>query len=69
MDINSPKGTKVIYAFPDAGYEYQIKIAQKHLILNNVYTVEYTHIYSWRTDVYLKEVPNIAFNSCLFKEI
>jgi hypothetical protein len=68
MNIHSPKGTKVIFAFPKAGYEYQIKIAQKHLILNKVYTVDHIEIHKWHSNVYLKEIPDIGFNSCLFKE-
>lgn len=68
MNINSLKGTKVIFAFPKAGYESQIKMARTHLILNKIYTVESTEVHSSSTDVYLKEFPNISFNSCLFKE-
>lgn len=69
MDIYSPKGTKVIFDMPDAGYPYHQEIAKKHLVVGKVYTVDYTEVHSCSTDVYLVGLPDVAFNSVLFGQI
>jgi len=33
------------------------------------YTVDYTEVSSWHTDVFLEEFPNESFNSVHFAEI
>jgi hypothetical protein len=68
MDIYAKEGTKVIFANPTWGYQFDQKMAAKHLKEGAVYTVERTDVDSWHTDVYLKEVPGIAFNSVHFVE-
>ena len=42
---------------------------KEHLKEGKVYTVECTEVHSWHTDVYLREVPNIAFNSVDFDDV
>lgn len=66
MDIYTPIGSKVIFSFPNNGTEYEQNIAKKYLILNKEYTIEKIEIGSWHTDVFLKEIKNISFNSVLF---
>lgn len=66
MDIYTPIGSKVIFSFPNNGTEHEQNIAKKYLILNKEYTIEKIEIGSWHTDVFLKEIKNISFNSVLF---
>jgi hypothetical protein len=66
MDIYSRPGIKVVFAHLDAGYRYDIEKAEKHLVLGNTYTVDYTVVGSFRTDVYLMEIPGVYFNSVQF---
>ena len=68
MNIHAKKGDKVIYKHPNSGYKHHQETARKHLVLNQVYTVERTEVGDWHTDVYLQEVPGIAFNSAHFED-
>lgn len=65
IDIYSEEGTKVKYT-GEGGYDHHKKQANKHLKVGEIYTIEYTDVGGWHTDVYLKEVPNQAFNSVHF---
>ena len=65
MDIYSEEGTKVIYT-GEGGYDHHKKHADKYLKVGETYTVDYTDVGGWNTDVYLKEVPNEGFNSVHF---
>lgn len=69
MRIDAPEGTKVRWAFHEAGYPNDQVHAAKHLKFSNTYTVDETVIHTWSTDVYLKEVPGVAFNSVIFAEV
>jgi len=67
MSIYSPPGTKVKYHSSDkkALFSY----ANLHLEDGKTYTVSFTVVNGFRTDVYLVEVPGRSFNSVLFEEI
>lgn len=67
MDINTSIGSKVIFAFPDNGMGYERKAAIKCLKLNHEYTIERIDVGGWHTTIYLKEFPDIPFNSVHFK--
>lgn len=69
MDNNAPKGTKVVYAYLNAGWDTDIKKARENLQLNETYTVERTVEHGWHTEVYLQEVPGLYFNSVQFMQI
>lgn len=69
MNIAAQKGDKVIYSFPNNGYISDQSICAKHLILGNEYTIEKIDIDGFSTDVYLKELPNICFNSVMFRDV
>ena len=69
MNIYTKKGKKVIYCNPDNGYLHNQKDCQKHLIFNQVYTVDHTEVGSCHTDVYLKEIPDVPFNSVMFENV
>jgi hypothetical protein len=68
MEIYARRGHKVIYNNPNAGYAYEQVRARDRLCPGGAYTVERTHVGEYRTDVYLAEVPGIAFNSTLFSD-
>lgn len=67
MDINTSIGSKVIFAFPDNGMKYEKKAASKYLKLNHEYTIERIDVGGWHTTIYLKEFPDIPFNSVHFR--
>jgi hypothetical protein len=67
MNIYTPIGSKVIFSFPDNGMKYEQERAKEYLEVNKEYTVERIEIGSWKTEVFLKEVHDIPFNSILFK--
>ncbi len=69
MNIYALEGHKVkVYTF-DAGYDYDKNVAIEHLELNKDYTVDYTIVHSWSTEVFLKEIPKISFNSVFFEDV
>ncbi len=69
MDIFAKPGTRVRYC-ERAGHDCEIKHAEKHITFGEVYTVLYTDVHDWFTDVYLVEFgENISFNSVMFKEV
>jgi len=68
MDIHSKEGDVVLYNFPFNGYEGDQATAAKYLSEGNTYTVDHTIVYSSSTDVFLKEFPDIAFNSVMFSD-
>ncbi len=69
MDIHTPMGGKVIFRRANAGYPKDQETAEKHLRLGAVYTVGRTKPGKFHTDVYLEEVPGVAFNSVHFENV
>lgn len=70
MDIYSPHGTKVILDAPENGYpHHQETLKKAGLVVGRVYTVNFTEVHDCYTDVYLVEVPNVAFNSVNFGDL
>lgn len=67
MNIYSKIGSKVVFAYPENGDKWDIEEAQKYLTLGDTYTIEKIDIHNWKTDVVLKEFPEIYFNSVQFK--
>lgn len=69
MNIYAAPGTVVLYpAWADAGHDHDKHSAEKYLVKNRCYTVADTVPGDWHTDVYLVEVPGVAFNSVLFAD-
>ena len=68
MDIYAKQGTKIKYT-GKGGYDSDKEYANKHLSVNEVYTVCYIDVGGWRTEVYLEELPNLCFNSVHFEEV
>lgn len=69
MNIYALEGHKVRLIHTDMGYEYQRERVKQYLKLGQVYTVDYTEVHSASTEVYLKEAPDVAFNSTCFEDI
>lgn len=69
LDIDAQPGTKVIYAYTDTGYPYDQKIAGKYLTVGGIYTIAYMDVHSSSTEVFLKEFPNVSFNSVIFTQV
>lgn len=67
-NIYASKGAKVVFSHPDTGYLHHQETAKEHLTLGKTYTVEETQIDSFHTDVFLQEIPEVAFNSVLFED-
>ena len=68
MDIYAKKGHKVIAKHLDWGYDHDAATANEHLTQNGVYTVNYTYVGDWRTDVHLEEFECVEFNSVHFED-
>ena len=69
MDIESKKGTKVRFIAKNPESWGIGSDNAKHLVFGKIYTVDHTDIHSWHTEVYLEEIPGIAFGSTWFEEI
>ena len=69
MNIYALKGHKVRCISVEAMYEYETERAQKHLEIGKEYTVERTEVESSSTEVYLQEIPDVAFSSGLFEDV
>jgi len=68
MNIYAKHGAKVVFAYPDNGYDHDIETAKKHLVVGKTYTIDHTDVYDWHTDVWLIEVPGVRFNSVHFQD-
>lgn len=68
MNIYAEENDKVIFAHPTNGWDGDKETANKHLEVDKVYTIEYTEVGGCHTDVYLKEIPDVAFNSVMFED-
>lgn len=68
MNIFAGKGDLVRYQYQEFGYEHDKALCTKHLQLGEVYTVEKTSVGSDSSHVWLKEFPNIAFNTVNFED-
>lgn len=68
MNIYARRGSKIVFKNVNAGRDYDQEKAREHLVVGQVYTVEFTEVGGWHTNVYLQEIPNVAFNSVLFED-
>lgn len=49
------------------GQDYQrVSARKKGLVKDSIYILEHIEVGGWNSDVYLKEYPNVPFNSALF---
>jgi hypothetical protein len=69
MDIYSRRGTKVVFCFPQNGYDFDKDIANKCLFVGHIYTVDWIDVHSCSSSVHLVEVPGVSFNTVLFGDL
>lgn len=69
MEIYALRGHKVKCVTLTAGYKHDQEIAKRNLLLNEIYTVDHTDVHNYSTDVYLEEIPGVAFNSVFFDDV
>lgn len=67
MDVRTPIEAKVVFAFPDNGYNGEGKDASKFIGVGQVYTVKKLEVERSSSRVELKEVPGQQFNTVLFE--
>lgn len=68
MDIYTKPGALVKYANPHAGYACDQETAAKYLVYGSNYTVAYTDVHNWHTDVFIEGFDGIRFNSVMFED-
>lgn len=66
MHIYAHPGTKVVFAYPDNGYEGDRAHAAKHLKVGETYTVSRTSVGQSNSLVYLREIEGTCFNTVQF---
>ncbi|MCK5017511.1 MAG: hypothetical protein KAS32_10630 [Candidatus Peribacteraceae bacterium] len=62
-------GDYVKFANPENGYKPNQELAAEHLVVGCNYRIKDIAVHDWRTDVYLVDFPEIAFNSVMFDNI
>jgi len=70
MNIYAKKGHKVVATKVgiNSGYDHHKETAKKYLKAGKTYTVDYTDVNNWHTNVFLQEIPKVAFNSVHFED-
>ena len=66
MKLNTVKGSKVIFKYPENGEQVDMERAIGRLVLDGEYTVETISIGGLTSFVELKEVPGLVFNTVQF---
>lgn len=68
MNLYADKGSKVMVSKTSInnGYKSDKDHAAKYLKVGGTYTVNYTVVHDWYTDVFLEEFPDTWFNSVFF---
>lgn len=67
MSLLSEPGEKIVFSFPNNGYEGDRNQAKRCLVEGQTYTIQRIEMHGSHTDVYLKELPDEeGFNSVLF---
>lgn len=69
MNIHTAEGSKVVFAFPENGYEGEQESIKKYMEVGDVFTVEFVDIGQSYTNVYLKEITERGFNSVFFANV
>lgn len=65
--VDLKPGCKVVYAYPESGYDADKQFGMENLVVNKEYTVSKFQIHNWYTRIWLEEINNPRpFNSVLF---
>jgi hypothetical protein len=62
-------GDLICYCHIQYGFTHDRKLARQHLQYLNVYTVDNVEVYSSKSNVFLKEIPGVPFNTVLFEGV
>lgn len=68
MNTDVKPGDKVRFTRPHAGYQSDQRLTAAKFTVGSKYTVERMLTHSFYTDVFLKEVPGVKFNSVQFED-
>jgi len=68
MNIDAKKGTKILFT-GKGGYDSDKEYANKHLTVDEIYTVDKILIDNWSSTIILEEFPFKSFNTVMFKDI
>jgi hypothetical protein len=68
MNIFVSEGTRIVYTGKN-GRDYDHKDAKIALTIGGTYTVDHIDVFDWYSRVFLKEVPEKAFNTVIFREV
>ena len=70
MDIETKEGSKIKYCNFKNGIESDRDNCDYYLDRDKIYTLhEYARKEASRTEIYLREVPNVPFNSVMFNNV
>lgn len=69
MELFALKGHKVMVTKKTKKMGLAIDLNSKYLEIGKIYTVDYTDVAGFSTDVYLLEFPKVRFNSVNFLSI
>lgn len=69
MSILGCKSGDKIRFTGEGGYDSDKVRADKYLTLDEIYTVDYVDIGNWMSDVYLREIPDVDFNTVMFEVV
>ena len=61
--------TVICFNNPNNGQDIDKKQAEQYLQIGAEYTVEHIDVKNWHTDIFLKEIPGIVFNSVMFSNV
>lgn len=68
MNIYANEGDQVRFVGKN-GLPSDLEKAEKHLKTQEIYTVECVLVGHWSSTVFLKEIPDVGFNSVCFEDV
>lgn len=69
MNVYANHGDKILFYYPNNGLPMDKEKAKKFLKQGEIYTVDRTKVFSDFTIVFLIEIPDVPFNSVMFKDL
>lgn len=68
MNIYAAPGSKIVFT-GEGGRDAERALARRLLTVGQAYTVKYTNVLNWSTEVYLEETDDGPFNSVMFEDV
>jgi len=71
MEIYAIKGhlVKVTEETKNYGHSSDVELIKEKIQIGKTYTVDHTNVFGFRTEVFLEEIPGVAFNSVNFVDV